>query len=184
MLTGPLPFPTPSCDNQKCLQIWPDVLGVDRITPTENNCPKGKKYSKVGAIFSKAEWSLCTMAMGCAEGSGVRVCYKEEFFKKGRMLKKSWLDKTLLLMGFANIGQPLFKHVNDTGVGHCGGTPTLLPDELCWVARNWERCRVTKQVVVYLHQLFYLHSRVGKLGIYQTLSIPTYIISSTVPPEF
>ena len=56
------------------------------------------------------------MAIEFGEGSGVRVYY-QAWKKRGRMLKKSWLDQTLLLMGFSNTGQPLFKHANDAGVG-------------------------------------------------------------------
>ena len=54
-----------------------DVLGVDKIILTYDNCHKRKKYSKIRASLNKAKWSLCMMAIGYGDESGVRVCYKE-----------------------------------------------------------------------------------------------------------
>lgn len=100
-------FLIPSCDNQKMsLDISNCPCGMAKITLIENHCSKGKKYPQVGAGLDKAKWSLSTVAIGMEKGVGWE-CKTKTNLKKGRMLRKSWLQQTLqpAPKGTANIGQ-------------------------------------------------------------------------------
>ena len=108
--------------------------------PIENNCPKGKKFPQRGASLNKKKWKSGVVTIGHGEGSGLGLYYKEAA-KKGRLSKTFWLEQNLLLKGFANTGQPPFRHINDAGVGLGRETLTLPLDCLGWVARNWERAK-------------------------------------------